>query len=82
MNVWEAAKRACEEPTLLDGLTLMANWETMRVVDQALRSTATGERTPDGGTYETCFRTSFKIFMQMWESEQALKSTTCEAPLA
>ena len=66
MNVWEAAKRACEEPTLLDGLALMANWETMRAVDQAIRYTASGERTPDGGTYETCFKRSFEVFLEEW----------------
>ena len=32
MNITEATKRACEEPTLLDALTFICVWESERVV--------------------------------------------------
>lgn len=64
MNITEALDRACQEPSLLDALTWMAVWENDRAVHQALRNKESGERAPEGGLWETCFRHSFQRLLE------------------
>jgi len=45
MNITEATKRACQEPTLLKALTWICVWESERIVEQARKNP----------TWETCF---------------------------
>lgn len=73
MNITEALDRACQEPSLLDALTWMAVWENDRAVHQALRNKESGERTPEGGLWETCFRHSFQRLLEHWTKTQAEK---------
>lgn len=53
MNITEATKRACQEPTLLDALSWICVWESERVVDQA--TNRRGSRA-NGAGWDTCFR--------------------------
>ena len=47
MNITEATKRACEEPTLLDALSWICVWESERVVKYVREHE---------GRWETCFK--------------------------
>ncbi len=56
MNLAEAVKHACAEPTLIKALAFVAVWETERVVKQALEHHRTGVSTAShGGGWDTCF---------------------------
>ena len=57
MNIDEAVKRACEEPTLLEALTSICIWESERIVKQA----RTNEQ------WETCFRICLKEVMEKYK---------------
>ena len=69
MNITEATERACQEPTLLDALSWICVWESERVVKQAQRHFATGERTPDGAGWETCFKVCLKSVMEKYSQK-------------
>lgn len=60
MNIIEAVKHACQEPTLADALAWIAVWENDRAVKQAIRNKESGERNPDGSLWDTCFRRCFE----------------------
>ncbi len=79
MNITEAVKRACEEPTLADALEFICVWESERVVRQALRNEKSGERTPAGCKWETCFGTCVTAVLRaygdcdQWFSDNAAR---------
>jgi hypothetical protein len=54
MNVAEASKEACKQPTLVEALTWIAIWESERIVRQAR----------ENETWETCFRVCFERVMK------------------
>lgn len=54
MNITEATKRACEEPTLLDALTWICVWESERAIKQA----------KENSQWETCFRICMESVME------------------
>jgi len=60
MNITEATKRACKEPTLLDALTWICVWESERVVKQAKKNL----RDLEGKGWDTCFRACLKEVMR------------------
>jgi hypothetical protein len=60
VNITEAVKRACQEPTLADALAWIAVWENDRAVKQAIRNHVLGEQNPDGSLWDTCFRRCFE----------------------
>ena len=66
MKEFEAVEKACQQPTLVDALSWIAIWETERVVRQAHLFFTTGERTPDGAGWETCFKHLFSRVMERW----------------
>ena len=67
MNINEAVKRACQEPTLLDALSWIAVWESERVVKQAHAFHNTGIRTgADGAGWDTCFKICFERVMEAY----------------
>ena len=62
MNITDATKRACEEPTLLEALTWICIWESERVVRQV--------RATDYPTiYETCFKVCLKSVFDLYENQ-------------
>ena len=70
VNIDEATKSACKEPTLLDALTWIAVWETERVVQQAKKYFETGVSTAShGGGWDTCFKVCFQRVMEAWEKK-------------
>ena len=52
MNITEAVKQACKEPTLLDALSWVCVWESERVVKQTKKNL----RQIDGRGWDTCFK--------------------------
>ncbi len=56
MNITEATKRACEEPTLLDALSWICVWESERVVKQAKKNEQ----------WETCFKVCLRSVLDEW----------------
>jgi len=68
MNVVEAAKKACEEPTLSEALSWIAVWENDRAVKQALENTKTGNLTGShhGGLWDTCFGVCFDKILELY----------------
>ena len=52
MNIDEAVKIACEEPTLLDALVWICVWESGRVVEQ-VKENLCG---PNGQGGDSCFK--------------------------
>jgi hypothetical protein len=54
MNIIEATKKACEEPTLLDALSWICVWESERVVRQARSNEQ----------WETCFKVCLESVMK------------------
>lgn len=71
MNLEAAAIVACQEPTLVDAITWICNWECDRAVRQALKCEKTGKRTAaHGGKWDTCFRVCLMRVMKEWEINQ------------
>ena len=78
VNITEATKIACEEPTLIEALSWIAVWESERAIAQAKKFFETGESTAsDGKGWGTCFRVCFQAVMKAYPSvvsqEQCLK---------
>ncbi len=69
MNLAEATKKACEEETLLDALSWICVWETERVIKQYKRNVDTGQRTYQGGLWETCFKLCLKSVMKHYKEK-------------
>ena len=70
MNISEAVKIACKEPTLVDALGWIAVWEGERAIQQAKRFFETGERTGAEGTaWDFCFTYCFKRVIEAWNSK-------------
>lgn len=69
MNVWEAAKRACEEPTLLKALSWIAVWESERLVEYVRNH---HEEIDNGGQWETCFYICFKLVTEEYAKQGKL----------
>lgn len=53
MNITEAVKRACEEPTLVEALAWICIWESERVIAQVLINYEAGT---EEDVYDTCFK--------------------------
>lgn len=67
MNVYEAVERACEEPSLVQALSWIADWECDRAIKQARKYFETGESTAGhGGGWDTCFEFCFKGVMEAY----------------
>lgn len=66
MNIDEATKRACEEPTLLDALTWICVWESERIVKQAKKEL----RDAEGKGWYTCFRICLKSVLENYYSDE------------
>jgi hypothetical protein len=66
LNINQMVGRACEEPTLLDALTLAAIWESERIVIQARKHEQ----------WETCFRATFQKVMKAYVSKKEFEATT------
>jgi hypothetical protein len=64
MNIVEAAKRACEEPTLLDALSWICVWDSERAIKQALTNYGSGT---DGAGWDTCFKTCLKHVLDAYK---------------
>ena len=62
MNIDELIKRAILEPTLEEGLALIAIWEMERIVKYV-------KANPDI-PWDSCFRTSFKMFLKEYNEKQ------------
>jgi len=58
MNLDEAVKKACEEPTLAKALAWIAIWESERVVRFVLRHR--------GQSWDTCFRLCFERVLERY----------------
>lgn len=73
MNIGDAVKRACKEPTLLDALTWICIWESERVVRQARQNEQWG----------TCFKICLKSVMDAFSMlgkeyrEKEIAKPTC-----
>ena len=79
MNVPEAVKRACQEPTLEEAISWICVWETERVVRQALRNCrlvdglVVVKKNPDtshGGGWDTCFYQLIREITWAWERRE------------
>ena len=69
MNVYEAAERACQEPTLLDALAYIALWESERVVKQAHEALLTGvPKGANGAGWDTCFKRCFELVLENYKA--------------
>jgi len=67
MNISDAVKRACQEPTLLDAFSWIAVWESERVVKQAHAFLNTGIRTGSNEAgWDTCFKICFERVMEVY----------------
>ena len=62
MNIDEAVKQACEEPTLLDALSFIACWECGRTITQS--------QSNRDMSYTTCFKVSLKAVMDAYKGKQ------------
>ena len=71
MNVEQAVKESCKQPTLADALSWIVIWETERVVQQAKKYFKTGVSTAShGGGWDTCFKFCFeKVLAQYKEKD-------------
>ena len=77
MTIYEAIKRACEKPMLLDALTWICLWESECVVRQALtnctydgitiRRTEAGKDQERG--WDTCFKVCLGEVMEAWNEK-------------
>jgi len=63
MNLIEAVKEACKEPTLLKALSWIAVWESERIA-QFVRA--------NEGPWETCFYICFKMVAEEWVKQGKL----------
>lgn len=61
LNITEATKRACEEPTLLDALAWICVWESERVVQQAR----------ENPQWETCFKVCLRSVLDNYPQKEA-----------
>lgn len=67
MDIDEAVKRACKEPTLHEALVSIAIWENERAIKEALKYYETGEITAShGGGWDTCFRVCFDMVLKRY----------------
>jgi hypothetical protein len=62
MNINDAVKIACKEPTLLDALTWICVWNSERAIKQAKKNL----RDADGKGWDTCFRICLKNIMEKY----------------
>ncbi len=68
MNLIEAVKEACKEPTLLKALSWIAVWEN----DRCMRKTLPLWSVENGGPYETFFYICFKMVAEEWVKQGKL----------
>lgn len=69
MNIIEAVKRACEEPTLLKALSWIAIWESERLVRYVRTH---HDSINEGGHWETCFYICFKLVTEEYAKQGKL----------
>lgn len=62
MNLTEAVKKSCEEPTLLDALSWICVWESERIVKQAKKNL----HDADDKGWDTCFGVCLQSVMQKY----------------
>lgn len=75
MNITEAVKQACKEPTLLDALSWICVWESERVVKQAKKNL----RDADGKGWDTCFKFCLREVMEEYNCPKRKFMETTEA---
>jgi hypothetical protein len=63
MNIKEAVKRACEEPTLEAALVWICIWENARAVKQAVENPGSGA---EGAGWDTFFKFCISAVMNTW----------------
>lgn len=68
MNITEATKKACEEPTLLEALTWICVWDSERVVKQARANAQWG----------TCFKVCLKSVLDNYKQKVAIVGGNAE----
>jgi hypothetical protein len=76
MNIDEAVKRACEEPTLLDALSWICVWDSERAIKQALTNYGSGT---DGAGWDTCFKFCLKRVLDEYPADKMNHGPDCEA---
>jgi hypothetical protein len=64
MNLDEAVKIACQEPTLLDALTYICVWESERAILQARFNHGSGS---NGAGWDTCFKICLKEVLYRYQ---------------
>ena len=67
MNIDEAVNKACQQPTLLDALSWIVEWEGDRAVHQALNNYGSGS---DGAGWDTCFRYCLKQVIYNYKTDE------------
>ncbi len=67
MNISEATKIACKEPTLTDALSYICVWESERAIKQAKKYFETGISTAShGGGWDTCFKVCIEAVLEQY----------------
>ena len=78
MNITEAVKTACQEPTLLDALTWICVWESERAINQARFNLGSGsDRAGWNAGWDTCFRICIEHVMKNYQFDTGKESLTC-----
>lgn len=67
MNVIDAVKKACMEPTLLDSLSWICIWESERIVRQAKMNKVVNIET--GARWETCFKHCLGLVIDQYKKD-------------
>lgn len=62
MTIDETVKIACQQPTLVDALSWICDWEGDRAIRQALRN--------EGKSWDTCYRYCIAAVMKTWKEPQ------------
>lgn len=69
MNVEEAVKIACKEPTLVKAFSWIAVWESERAIRQALEQ----KRDANGKMWDTCFEHCFNLVLDSYKEKRKIK---------
>ena len=69
MDITEATKKACEEPTLVDALTWICVWEGERAIKQARENFGSGA---NGSGWDTCFKICLQAVMNVYSQPSPL----------
>ena len=80
-SLTNAIKRALDESSLTAAFASVALWECDRAVRQAVHSYQNATRTPDGGTYETCFKFAFTELLKAWNAQRSAEEREPPPPV-